>query len=136
MNPFCLYVYLLVVLLAYTFPSIGFASTNKEAIDDLTPMVVTAKGGFLEPLNSSAWSITSLKVNTLQGTARSLPEALSGIPSIMVQKTALGQSSPYIRGLTGYHNVLLVDGVRLNHSAMRFVQTNTGVQLNFMVWIV
>ena len=43
---FCLYVYLLVVLLAYTFPSIGFASTNKEAIDDLTPMVVTAKGGF------------------------------------------------------------------------------------------
>ena len=82
-------------------------------------MVVTAKGGFSEPLNSSAWSITSLKVNALQGTARSLPEALSGIPSIMVQKTALGQSSPYIRGLTGYHNVLLVDGVRLNHSAMR-----------------
>ena len=40
------------------------------------------------------------------------------IPSIMVQKTALGQSSPYIRGLTSYHNVLLVDGVRLNHSAM------------------
>ena len=74
--------------------------------------------------------------NTLQGTARSLPEALSGIPSIMVQKTALGQSSPYIRGLTGYHNVLLVDGVRLNHSAMRPGQTNTGVQLNFMVWIV
>ena len=34
-------------------------------------------------------------------------------------KTALGQSSPYIRGLTGYHNVLLVDGIRLNHSAMR-----------------
>ena len=119
MNPFCLYVYLLVVLLAYTFPSIGFARTKKEAIDDLTPMVVTAKGGFSEPLNSSAWSITSLKVNALQGTARSLPEALSGIPSIMVQKTALGQSSPYIRGLTGYHNVLLVDGVRLNHSAMR-----------------
>ena len=35
------------------------------------------------------------------------------------KKTALGQSSPYIRGLTGYHNVLLVDGIRLNHSAMR-----------------
>ena len=34
-------------------------------------------------------------------------------------KTGLGQSSPYIRGLTGYHNVLLVDGIRLNHSAMR-----------------
>ncbi len=48
-----------------------------------------------------------------------MPEALTGLPSVMVQKTALGQSSPYIRGLTGYHNLLLVDGIRLNHSAMR-----------------
>ena len=48
-----------------------------------------------------------------------MPEVLSGIPSVMVQKTALGQSSPYIRGLTGYHNLLLVDNIRLNHSAMR-----------------
>jgi len=48
-----------------------------------------------------------------------MPEALSGLPSVMVQKTALGQSSPYLRGLTGYHNLLLLDGIRLNHSAMR-----------------
>ena len=48
-----------------------------------------------------------------------MAEALAGLPSVMVQKTALGQSSPYLRGLTGYHNVLLADGIRLNHSAMR-----------------
>ena len=51
----------------------------------------------------------------LNQSERSMPEALTGMPSVMVQKTALGQSSPYIRGLTGYHNVLLVDGKRLNH---------------------
>ena len=88
-------------------------------VEELTPMVVTAKGGFPEPLSSTAWSITTRETDAIKGNARSLPEALSGIPSIMVQKTALGQSSPYIRGLTGYHNVLLVDGIRLNHSAMR-----------------
>ncbi len=48
-----------------------------------------------------------------------MSEALSGLPSVMVQKTSYGQSSPYIRGFTGYHNVLLVDGIRVNHTAMR-----------------
>ena len=87
--------------------------------DALSPLVVTAQGGFTEPLAESAWSITQLNTGDVDTVARSMPEAISGIPSVMVQKTALGQSSPYIRGLTGYHNVLLVDGIRLNHSAMR-----------------
>ena len=119
MNSFCIYTSLVFALLTANFPSITFSTHKIEAIDELTPMVVTAKGGFPEPLNSTAWSITTLETDAIQRTARSLPEALSGIPSVMVQKTALGQSSPYIRGLTGYHNVLLVDGIRINHSAMR-----------------
>ena len=119
MNSFCIYTSLVFALLTANFPSITFSTHKIEAIDELTPMVVTAKGGFPEPLNSTAWSITTLETDAIQRTARSLPEALSRIPSVMVQKTALGQSSPYIRGLTGYHNVLLVDGIRINHSAMR-----------------
>jgi hemoglobin/transferrin/lactoferrin receptor protein len=89
------------------------------APNDLAPFVVTAQGGFAEPLAESAWSINQLDTSDVEAVSRSMPEALSGIPSVMIQKTALGQSSPYIRGLTGYHNVLLVDGIRLNHSAMR-----------------
>ena len=87
--------------------------------DVLSPLVVTAQGGFPEPLGKSVWSLTQLKTDDLLVLSRSMPEAMTGMPSVMVQKTALGQSSPYIRGLTGYHNVLLVDGIRLNHSAMR-----------------
>ena len=119
---FCMnsiYISLFFVLLAVCYPAIAFSNTKRETIEKLNPMVITAKGGFPKPLNSTPWSINTLETDAIQRTARSLPEALSGIPSIMVQKTALGQSSPYIRGLTGYHNVLLVDGIRLNHSAMR-----------------
>ena len=119
LNLFCLHIGFVFALLIGLHPTVAFSSAKKEMIDELTPMVVTAKGGFPEPFNSTAWSITTLETDAIKGNARSLPEALSGIPSIMVQKTALGQSSPYIRGLTGYHNVLLVDGIRLNHSAMR-----------------
>ena len=95
------------------------AQSESNATEELSPMVVTAKGGFAEPWASSPWSTNRLRVSGLRHRARTMPEALAGLPSVMVQKTALGQSSPYLRGLTGYHNVLLVDGIRLNHSAMR-----------------
>ena len=119
MNSFCLYLCFVFALMIGSYPTVAFSTVKKGAIDEITPMVVTAKGGFPEPIYTTAWSITTLESDSIIGTVRSLPEALSEIPSIMVQKTALGQSSPYIRGLTGYHNVLLVDGIRLNHSAMR-----------------
>jgi len=48
-----------------------------------------------------------------------LPEALSEMPGAMLQKTASGQGSPYLRGFTGFRNLLLIDGVRLNNSTFR-----------------
>ena len=92
---------------------------DEQTANELAPLVVTARGGFAEPLGTTPWSVSSLDTGSLSVHARTMPEALTGLPSVMVQKTALGQSSPYLRGLTGYHNVLLVDGIRVNHSAMR-----------------
>lgn len=51
--------------------------------------------------------------------ARSLPEALTSLPSVMVQKTAYGQGSPYLRGFTGFRTLFLMDGVRLNNTVFR-----------------
>ena len=50
---------------------------------------------------------------------RTAPEALRGLPGVLIQKTAPGQSSPFIRGWTAYHNLMLIDGIRVNHAAMR-----------------
>jgi len=50
---------------------------------------------------------------------RTMPEALRDLPAVMVQKTSHGQGSPYIRGFTGFHNLLLIDGIRLNNSVFR-----------------
>lgn len=51
--------------------------------------------------------------------ARSTPEALGEEVGAYVQQTAHGQGSVYLRGRTGRHTLLLVDGFRLNHALFR-----------------
>lgn len=51
--------------------------------------------------------------------AKGTPEAFQGLPSVMGQKTSNGQGSPYFRGFTGFRNLMLVEGVRLNNSVFR-----------------
>ncbi len=55
----------------------------------------------------------------LRRPARSLSGALEGLPGVLVQKTGPLQHSPYVRGFTGYQNLLLIDGIRLNNSTFR-----------------
>lgn len=46
-------------------------------------------------------------------------DALFDEVGIITQRTTNGQGSPTIRSFTGYHTLLLIDGVRLNNSTFR-----------------
>jgi hemoglobin/transferrin/lactoferrin receptor protein len=52
--------------------------------------------------------------------SRTLPDIFKEVAGASAQKTAPGHGgSPYIRGFTGYRNVILIDGVRLNNPLFR-----------------
>ncbi len=86
----------------------------------LDPIVVTAtrieEQNFYVP-----YTVDVLDGNTLSSerAARTLPEALSETPGVLVQKTGHGQGSPFIRGFTSQRTLLLIDGIRLNNAVFR-----------------
>ena len=70
-----------------------------------------------------------------------LANALEGATGVMVQQSTYGQASPFLRGLTGYHVLNLIDGVRFNNSTFRsgpnqylaFVEPNQAQRIEAML---
>ena len=87
--------------------------------DLLKPLYVTAsRSSQLEadlPYSASYLSAADIGDND----SRTMPKALQYTPGVLVQQTAYGHGSPFIRGFTGRQNLLLVDGVRINNSTFR-----------------
>lgn len=85
----------------------------------LPETVVTAARGEREAL-LVPFSVTGIDLGGgRRGLGRTTAESLELLPGVHVQKTGPGQSSPFIRGLTGFHTLILVDGIRLNNSVFR-----------------
>lgn len=107
-----------------TFP-VGAEEGAKPAepelvvVSEMDPVVVTASRQQQRKLEAP-YQVENLPETTLRERAiRSVPEAFEQTPGVVVQKTAHGQGSPYIRGVTAYHNLFLIDGIRLNNAAFR-----------------
>ncbi len=85
----------------------------------LDPLVVTASRTE-SPLKDVPYSAISFDSGDFrENTVRTLPDALRYTPGVLVQKTANGHGSPFIRGFTGRQNLFLIDGVRFNNSTFR-----------------
>ena len=82
--------------------------------------VLVTASGFREEELRSPYTFQTLDQNDLLETgSRTLPEALRYTPGVMIQKTAHGHGSPFIRGFTGRRNLIMIDGIRLNNSTFR-----------------
>lgn len=69
---------------------------------------------YFSPISISSINSAELKVTF----PRSTPESLMS-NGAWVQKTNHGGGSPFVRGLTGYHTLLMIDGIRLNNATFR-----------------
>jgi len=95
------------------------AVASLPAQDLLDPLVLTATRS-RHTLTEAPHTVTRIDADEIaDNTRRTLPEALQFTPGVMVQKTAHGHGSPFIRGFTGRQNLLLIDGVRFNNSLFR-----------------
>lgn len=72
-----------------------------------------------QPLHMGRASHKTSRAQWRKAHAQSAPEALARTPGVYIQKSAHGQASPFIRGLTGQRNVILFDKIRLNTSTYR-----------------
>jgi hemoglobin/transferrin/lactoferrin receptor protein len=85
----------------------------------LEEIVVTAsrmeESAFLTPYSVERISAKRIRLANFRYT----PDIFREIPGAFVQKTAHGQGSPYIRGFTGYRNLFMIDGIRLNNAIFR-----------------
>ena len=66
----------------------------------------------------AAASIRS-QTEILQRQAPDMFHALQNEVGVLIQSTAAGQASPFVRGLTGQQVLILIDGIRLNNSITR-----------------
>ena len=98
-----------------------------SALDEI---IVTATRGerSVYDTGGSANVITSAELT--RKTPNGAIDALTDEPGLYMQRTTNGQGSPYIRGFTGYHTMLLVDGVRLNNWTARSGPNQTFNTLN------
>lgn len=95
------------------------ASSPVFAQDFLDPLFVTASRSDQKE-SAAPYSTAYIDSDFIEeNTRRTLPDALQYTPGVLVQKTAHGHGSPFIRGFTGRQNLLMVDGVRMNNSTYR-----------------
>lgn len=110
-------VVVLVLLVVGVIAGVGRA---EEARSELDEMVITATRDETTVKNAPYYTdILDSEYLRTEGAVRTVPESLRHQTGTLVQRTAHGQGSPYLRGFTGFRNLFLVDGIRLNNSVFR-----------------
>lgn len=85
-----------------------------------THVTVSAVRGTVDDERSSPYVARIVDGESLaRGPLPTIGNALAAQPGILVQQSTYAQVSPFLRGLTGYQVLNLVDGIRFNNSTFR-----------------
>jgi hemoglobin/transferrin/lactoferrin receptor protein len=111
----------LAVLWGLASPLRGQEETDEQAFQDaagrLGVVVITATRHARRLFDLPHYAEVSTREDLVR--ARTIQDALRSADGVHLQRTSYGQGSPFLRGLTGYHTVMLIDGIRLNNSVLR-----------------
>ena len=115
---------LAILIMTCCIPHADFAqdttSMGKDSASNLQEVLITATRKKSAAL-SIPYSFNSISRKEMdEHQFRTTPESLVGTTGVFVQKTNHGGGSPFVRGLTGNQNLLLVDGIRFNNATFRF----------------
>lgn len=83
-------------------------------------ITITAKRGEVAETESSSPIVSVIEADNFQARPlATIGNALDASAGVMVQQSTFGQVSPFLRGLTGYQVLNLLDGVRFNNATFR-----------------
>ena len=110
---------LLNALVLFTIPVRAIQQEPDTTVIHIPEYVITAQRSETPNINrpESISKMTGKDPHLVAAT--STPDALSAIPGVWMQRTNLGGGSPFVRGLTGYHTLIMIDGIRFNNSTFR-----------------
>ena len=97
-----------------------FSQEKTDSIASMDEVTVTATRRSAQS-SRLPYSISILsREDASRQLSRTVPESLTGIPGVFIQKTNHAGGSPFLRGLTGNQSLILVDGIRLNNAVFRY----------------
>lgn len=96
------------------------ADDRDRAGETLPPILVTARKAEEDPFVVPHFVSVIPRQEIEERIPWTTPDLLDRSAGVLVQKTNLGGGSIFLRGLTGKHILLLVDGVRMNNSLYRY----------------
>lgn len=101
--------------LSLSYPSLSQQMFGEEDGTGLNSLTRNKKSLFDTSTHGTIIDRASLAEKQAVDMARAMQDEVG----VLVQQTARGQASPFMRGLTGQQVLILVDGVRVNNSVFR-----------------